>query len=547
MTAVLPATAKRAAPRLRPRALRLHQVALPWRLVRRSSALIWLSAAAYMAMEVAVFKQAYPTVESRAKLRELSSSTAVRMMQGDPGASDTPGGYAVWDGGWMLMIIVGAWALLTVTRLTRGEEDTGRAELVLSRPLTARTQLGGTLAALSLSALGLAVTAALPFVVLGEPVEGAFVWGAGLAAFGLVMGALGALVAQVVEPRRRAVSVGLALLAAAYLLRVVANSADERSWLLSATPFGWVDRLSPFGTDQWAWLAVPLLAGAVLGGTALVLCGRRDTGAALLRDPAHHRGIYRLLGSAPSFLWRLTTGALVAWVAVMAVVSAVFGLMTQALLDFIEEDASYRELLESMGLDMSVPLAGFLSYLGLTIALTVVAFVGFRVGSLRQEEAEGRLDNLLVRGVVRWRLLATTSAHAFLAAALLVAVSGLGMWAGAKAVGAPVGMGDVAEPMVGTLPVVALFVGLAVLLFGLAPRLTTVATVTLGVTGFLLDTFGTTLGWPEWLLAVSPYHHLARLPSDPMTLPAVLTLSGLGVALTAAGVAAFSRRDLRGL
>ena len=121
--------------------------ALSWRLMRRGAApACRRTAAAYMAIEALVFRSAYPDEASRQQLLELSTSTVVRMMQGVPGAVDTAGGFAVWDGGWMLMIIVGCWALLTATRLTRGEEDSGRAELVLSQPLTARQALGAHLA-----------------------------------------------------------------------------------------------------------------------------------------------------------------------------------------------------------------------------------------------------------------------------------------------------------------------------------------------------------------------------------------------------------------
>ena len=91
-----------------------------------------------------------------------------------------------------------------------------------------------------------------------------------------------------------------------------------------------------------------------------------------------------------------------------------------------------------------------------------------------------------------------------------------------------------------------LFTGIAVLTFGVAPRLTVAVPVTLAVLGYLLDTFGTALDWPNAVLGISPFHHLARLPGDPMTLSGVLVMTGIGVAAAAVGVVAFARRDLRG-
>ena len=546
MTTLAPAPAPALLPSPRPAPGFRVRFALSWRLMRRGAALMWLAAAAYMAIEVLVFRSAYPDEASRQKLLDLSTSTVVRMMQGVPGAVDTAGGFAVWDGGWMLMIIVGCWALLTATRLTRGEEDSGRAELVLSRPLTSRQALGAHLAAMGAAAAGAGVAAALPFVVLGEPAASAVLWGLGLAALCAVAAALGTLVAQVVEPRRRAVSVGLGLLAAAFVVRVVANSADRRIWLLAVAPFGWVERLRAFSDDDWLWLLAPLIAMLVLAGAALVVCGLRDAGAALLRSSAVHRSTFRLLASASNFGWRLSSGALLAWALTLAVITFVFGLMTGALVDFINEDETYRKMLESMGMDMSVPAVGYLSYIAVFLALPVAAFLGWRLGATRQEEAEGRLDNLLVRGVVRWRWLAITSGYALLAAAILVAATTAALWAGTQLVDAPVTTWQVIEPMLGTLPVVVLFTGIAVLTFGVAPRLTVVVPVTLAVLGYLLDTFGTALDWPNAVLGISPFHRLARLPGDPMTLNSVLVMTTIGVAAAAVGVVAFARRDLRG-
>lgn len=517
-----------------------------WRLMRRGAVLMWLTVAIYMTVEVLSFRNAYPDAASRQKLLELSSSTAVRMLQGLPGAVDTAGGFAVWDGGWMLTMIIGAWAMLTVTRLTRAEEDCGRAELLLSRPVTPRQALAANLSAMAVAMTGMAAAAALPFIVLGEPVAGAVLWGVGVGAFGAVTTALGALFAQVVEPRRRVISTGLGFVAAAFLVRVVANSADDRAWLLTVAPFGWVDRLRAFSDDQWWWLAAPLAAVLVLGGLAVVLCAHRDAGAALLRSRATHRSTLHLLGSATAFGWRLTSGALLAWTLTLATTALVFGLMTGALVDFINEDESYRRMLESMGMDMSVPVVGFLSYLALFTALPFAAFLGWRLGAMRQEEADGRLDNLLVRGVVRWRWLTVTTVQAFLAAAVLVVATGAGMWAGAQLVDAPVSASQVVEPMAGTLPLVALFTGIAVLTFGVAPRLTVVVPVTLAVVAYLLDTFGTMLEWPHLVVALSPFHHLARLPSEPMTMPAVVVMTATGVIAAAFGIVAFTRRDLRG-
>jgi ABC-2 type transport system permease protein len=349
-----------------------------------------------------------------------------------------------------------------------------------------------------------------------------------------------------VEPRRRAVSVALALTAVVFLVRIAANSADRRGWLLGFSPFGWIDQLHAFSGDRWLRLAVPAAAAVGLASIALLARERRDTGAALVRGQQSRRPRERLLGGALAFGWRLTTGALVAWTTILLVSNVVFGLMVGAIIDFVEGDETYRKLLEAMGMDMTSPVVGFPSYLGLVLALPFGAFVAWRIGAARQEEADGRLESLLVRGVVRWRWLSATTALAFVAVLVVVVASAVGLWLGARLTDVQVTVAQVAEPMAGTLPVVALFLGLTVLIYGLAPRLTVALPVTLAVLGYLADTFGRMLEWPDEVLVVSPYHHLPRLPAEPMTTSAVLVMVGLGLGLAASGIAAFCRRDMQG-
>jgi len=233
------------------------------------------------------------------------------------------------------------------------------------------------------------IAAAVPFVVLREPWTGALLWGSGLTALSAVWAAVGALVAQWVEPRRRAVSVGLALVGAAFVVRVLANSADRRLWLLALTPFGWTERLRAFSDNDWPWLVGPLSAAVLLTAVTSKLCQRRDVGAPLHVSARTQRSSFRLLSSAPAFGWRLPEGALASWASILAVTTFIFALMTGALIDFIDADESYRRLLESMGMDMSVPAIGYLSYIAAFLALPFTAFTGWRIGAARQEEAMG--------------------------------------------------------------------------------------------------------------------------------------------------------------
>ena len=59
-------------------------------------------------------------------LPALAANPAIRTLFGEPVGLDTAGGFTVWRTGTVLAVLVGVWAALAATRLTRGEEDAGR-------------------------------------------------------------------------------------------------------------------------------------------------------------------------------------------------------------------------------------------------------------------------------------------------------------------------------------------------------------------------------------------------------------------------------------
>ena len=129
--------AGRARPRhtRRPRRHRLRAVVrLYARLTWRTSAIIGVVMAGYVALEVASYRSAYPQGVSPLQFAIFEDNPAVRMMNGVPRALDTAGGFTVWDGGWMMQVIIAVWAILTTSRLLRGERRTSTAPTWSSPP-----------------------------------------------------------------------------------------------------------------------------------------------------------------------------------------------------------------------------------------------------------------------------------------------------------------------------------------------------------------------------------------------------------------------------
>jgi ABC-2 type transport system permease protein len=164
---------------------------------------------------------------------------------------------------------------------------------------------------------------------------------------------------------------------------------------------------------------------------------------------------------------------------------------------------------------------------------------------LRSEETALRAEPLLATGVTRARWLGSHVLMALFGTAVLVLVGGLG--AGVSS-GASLGnMGRQVPRMLAAaavqLPAIWLVTALVVILFGLAPKVVTVAWVLFGAF-LLIGQFGAVFNLPQSVMNLSPYGHTPRLPGGDFSAVPVIWLTAIAVALTAAGFTTFRRRDI---
>lgn len=522
---------------------------LTWavRMVRRGVVLLALSVGGYMVLEVASYRKTYPDGISADQFAIFSDNPAARMLQGVPHGVDSAGGFAAWDGGWVLQLVVGFWAVLLVTRLLRGEEETDRAELLLIGPIRP-----GRVAALTLLValcgslvIGLAVAAAL--AASGADTARSVVFGLGVAGFAGTFAGISAVCAQVVDVRRRAAGLAAGTLGVAFVLRMVASSTDDRAWVGWFTPFGWMDELQPFGQPSAAALTVLLVTPLVLAAVAVGIRHRRDTHGALLTSSDTHDPRMRGLGGPVAFAWRSNLPQLVGWAAGLAAYAFVIGTLLETMIDFIGKDENYQRVMSELGVGVTLDVEGFLGVMGVTLGVGFALYAVWRVGSARTEEETGRAENTLSRPMTRQRWLSIHAALALGGALVIVVLTGLAMWAG----GAVTGSEDATiaaslAAVLNTVSVVVLFTGLAVLTLGLAPRVTVGVPAALAVASYVLALLGPALSWPAWVVDLSPFTHLAYVPAESFEVAPAVAMVLIGGVAAVAGIATFSRRDLEG-
>ena len=123
---------------------------------------------AYVLIEVAAYRAAYPNGVDPLQYAMFQDNPVVRMMQGVPSALDVAGGYMAWDGGWIMQIILAVWALLTMTRLLRGDEDAERGDLVLAGRIRPTVHTAAVLGTVYAEAVVVGAVAAVALVLSGR-------------------------------------------------------------------------------------------------------------------------------------------------------------------------------------------------------------------------------------------------------------------------------------------------------------------------------------------------------------------------------------------
>lgn len=452
---------------------------------------------------------------------------------------DTVGALVAWRLGGIALALAGLMSILIVVRHTRAEEESGRAELVGAGVVSRRAPLAAALlvAAIADAALGCAVV--LGVVATGLSLAGALALGLTFALVGFAFAAVAAVTAQLSESARAANGLAVAVLGGAFLARAIGDAGPH--WVSWLSPLGWGQQVRAFAGDRWWVLSLLLAFAGVLIAAAVRLAERRDLGAGIVPPrPGPARGS---LGSPAALAWRLQRGALAGWVAGFAILGAAFGSIAQDIADVIGDSPDVIDALQRLGGGSNLVD----DYLAATLQILALIAAGYAVQAtlrLRTEETSGRAEPLLATAVsrTRWAL-----GHAFVAlagTAAILAVAGL-----AAGVGHALQTGDAAQvtrvlaAALAQVPAAWVLAGLALALFGLAPRAAAVAAWATLAACLALAELGPVLELSQSIIDLSPFAQSPRLPGGNLD-AAPLWLAALAAALATAGLAGLRHRDL---
>jgi ABC-2 type transport system permease protein len=500
----------------------------------------------YVVATVRAFIAGYPTLAERRQVAESLRSFA--LLLGDPHHLETVAGFTQWRLLMAAAIIGAIWGLRASTGLLRGEEDAGRWELLLAGRTTRRGAAVQALLGLGAALSAMFVATALLTLAAGAlpgarfpPVRSL------LLAVDLVAGAamfltIGAVTSQLSATRGQAASLATAVLGAAYAVRVVADSWRGLAWLRWLSPFGWLEELRPLRDPQPVAL-LPIVALVIAGaGLTALLAGRRDLNGSVLREGEGRLRDVRWLRGPFTLALRLSRGSALGWLAGVAALSFVYGTSARSAIAIFNSSSAFTRVLRSLGARQ-----GALGYFGVVyfvVMILIAVLAATQIAAIRDEEASGRLDNLLVRPV---RRLAWLAGRLGIALGLIVAagaVAGLVTWASAAGQHTGVGLPKLLEAGINaTIPGVFVL-GAGTLLLGVRPRLASTAAYAIVAYSFLVYLLGSLVKNSDWLRDSSLFAHVAMAPAVKPDWSQAIVLVLLGAAAAGLGALAFQRRDV---
>jgi ABC-2 type transport system permease protein len=503
--------------------------------------LVWvLSIAAMVAVVVASIKGLYPTQASLNQAAAASNNAAAIAFNGPAQGLNTVGGEVAFQGGALGMALVALMSIFMCGSLTRGEEEAGRLELLLSLPVGSHAQMAA--AAIVVTAMNAAVAILTIVALLAQnlPMAGSISFGMSYFLLGLLFGAVAMLIAQVTENTRTVYGATGAALAASAIIRAIGDIGNGAlSWL---SPIGWAQKARPYAGERWWPFLLLVAAIAVVAAATAALSARRDLGSGLVAPRPGRAAAAPSLGRPIGLAFRLQRGSLLGWSVGILVAGIAYGTITTDIQAFVSANPALVEMMARAGGPSIID-----SYLGtsfLVMALIGSGFAVQSVGRLRSEETGLRAELLLATPVSRWRWAWSHLAIAFLGCVLILVVAGLSTAVSYAIVGGGPGvvLRDSSSALV-YAPAMWLLVGLTVALVGLVPRAVGVAWAYLAVC-FVFGFLGAIITVPNWVRDLSPFQHVPLLPAahlDPLPLVA---LTALAAAFTLVGMVGLRLRDI---
>jgi len=509
---------------------------------------LWiLGIALLLGFMVAAFGKMLPSDQDIINMATAHGSNPVMRVFLGPISGVSLGGFLMFRISTMFAVMIAFFGILTVTRHTRHNEETGCEELIGS---TVVGRHAGLLAALIVTTAGnilLAVLLALAFIVNGHAAGGSFAAGVALGAVGIAFAGVAAITAQLADTTRGANGLAGLAMGAAFLVSGVGNMLGDfnpatisitSAWPVWLSPIGWYQQVHSFYENNW-WILLLFTAFFVLTvNAAFMLNSRRDVGMGLIPARKGPAAASPCLLSPLGLAWRLQRKLFMVWSIAAMIFGAVLGGATTELADRMSGMERAEALGDIFGTSEIFTMA-LVAILGpFIIFYTVQAFL--RAVS---EEANGLTEPILATAVTRLQWILSHIAIFVLGTLAILLALALGA-AVASIIEPDIRVLKLLEAAMIQAPSILVLAGLSIMIFGLAPRWCgTLAWAALIISMLTGPFFGPALDLPQWMQNISPFTHAPSV-TEPVSAAPIIALLLIATVFTVIGLLSYSRRSM---
>ncbi|TSD93727.1 multidrug ABC transporter permease [Gordonia rubripertincta] len=491
---------------------------------------------------VLVYPWLFPdALERKAFATTVGANPALGLIFGPAYDLSTTDGFTAWRSLALGGFIAALGAIFIVVKGTRGQEDSGQAELLASGVLGRSARLLAALVMAMMCSLAIGVVAGVATGLCGGSWGSSMLLGAGFTVTGWMFAAVAVVSAQVGADARAATTISVSLLGVLFILRGFLYSVSAPSWTTWANPLGWIQETRPATGDHWWPLGLGVAFAIVVAGLGFALQVSRDFGQGLVPSrPGAPRG---RTGTPTGLAVRLNRAPIASWSVAFVGLGVVFGYFTRSVKSLLETNPAMAAIFASGAASPNDLISAFVSTI-LSLVGIIASVAGVQiVNRVRTEELEDRTEAVLATSVARVRYLATNIVVAFVATAAFLLIAGTVVGVFASTAGIGITFGDALLQAVATIPATWTVIAFAVAVIGARPEAR--PAIWLGVlVSFVMTILGPSFKLPGWALGFSPFHHVPDVAAAGANWSGVLWIGLVTLGFLLIGSVGFRRRDI---
>ncbi|MDR2977405.1 MAG: ABC transporter permease [Streptococcaceae bacterium] len=443
-------------------------------------------------------------------------------------------------------------AIIYVINRTRKEENDGVAELFGSFQIG---KLANTTAVIiEMLVLHMIIALILAFSIQAQGVPGLdslesnLLFAFSAASQGFMWGMIALFFAQIFPDAGGAKGATFGLLGILYVVRMGTDTqAVEAGWF---NPLSWGNLGFPFalGYESWLGVALAVVAALVMIVLAYLLEVKRDINAGYISEGHGRAHAPKTLLSIPGLVLRQQRGMIIGWFIGLFVIGITYGSMFSQMDEFINSNATVRQLFTAAAGDSpshNVLVASFMITLFSILSILTSVFAVLMMARMTSEERKNRQEQLYALPVSRLKMYLTYAISAIVLSAVGQFLTLFGVYIVQSQGKTSMSFGEIAGPGMIYLVAIAFVLGLLCLLIAFLPRFTGVIYAYIAFLLFM-SYLGGMLDLPDWLMKLSVYDYIPKIPLKAMEWPPVVGISSLAIVLIVIGFVGYRRRDLIG-